>query len=94
MAMNYEVTHYPERGRFEIILDGHTGYVEYVPRCDGIDIIHTIVPPPIEGRGVAAALVKAAYEYARANNLKITPSCSYVAVWALRHPEYADITTK
>ena len=36
----------------------------------------------------ASALVKAAYDYARANGLKPIATCSYAVVWLQRHPEY------
>lgn len=90
--MEYKVKHFPERHHFETTVEGHTGYVEYIPRGGAIVIAHTIVPPAIEGRGVAAALVQAAYDYARENGLKVIPSCYYAAMWSRRHPEYADIT--
>ena len=54
---------------------------------DSLDIIHTIVPRPIEGRGIAAALVKAAYAYAIANGMKPKATCSYAVKWLERHPE-------
>lgn len=90
--MDYKVTHSPERRRFETKVDGHTGYVEYVLAGGRIDIVHTIVPHAIEGRGVASALVKAAFDYAGGNGLKIIPTCSYALAWSRRHPEYAGTT--
>lgn len=52
---------------------------------------HTLVPPEIGGRGVAAALVEALIADARAEGFKIRPLCSYVAVAFKRHPEWADL---
>lgn len=86
--MNYEITHRPERKRFETELDGVTAYVEYRLTDGALDIVHTIVPPAIGGRGVAAALVKKAYDYARENRMKPLATCSYAVVWLQRHPEY------
>lgn len=90
--MDYEITHNKETHRFETTVDGYTGYVEYYPSQGAIDIMHTIVPMKIEGRGVAAALVKAAYEYAKENDMKVIPSCSYAMMWSRRHPEYDEVT--
>ena len=50
-------------------------------------LVHTEVPPQLEGRGIASLLVRAAFEYARANGMDVLPVCSYVRVWAQRHPE-------
>ena len=52
------------------------------------DIRHTIVPEEIGGRGIASALVKAAYDYARCKCLKPVATCAYAVVWLQRHPEY------
>ena len=51
--MEYTVNHYPEKNRFEVVEDGLTAYVEYRLRGDALDIIHTIVPKNLEGRGIA-----------------------------------------
>ena len=73
--MNYEIIHQPEQKLFKTEVDGRTAFVQYRLIGDSLDIIHTIVPQPIEGRGIAAALVKAAYAYALASNVLL---CSEV----------------
>lgn len=84
--MEYIITHLPERNLFTTEIEGHTAYVEYRLQDGGLDIIHTIVPPPLEGRGIAAALVKRAYEYAAQQGLKPLATCSYAVKWLERHP--------
>ena len=79
--MNYEIIHQPEQKLFKTEVDGRTAFVQYRLIGDSLDIIHTIVPQPIEGRGIAAALVKAAYEYASANGMKPKATCSYAVKW-------------
>ena len=86
--MKYQITHHPERRRFETVEEGHTAFVEYRLTDHALDIIHTIVPREIEGRGIAAALVEAAYDYALANGMKPEATCSYAVVWLKRHPDY------
>lgn len=85
--MDYEIIHQPEQNLFRTEVDGRTAFVEYRLIGDSFDIIHTIVPPPIEGRGIASALVKAAYDYALANGLKPKATCWYALRWLERHPE-------
>lgn len=85
--MDYKITHQPEQHLFRTEIDGRTAFVEYRLIDDYLDIIHTIVPPPVEGRGIAAALVKATYEYAKENGLKPKATCWYAARWLERHPE-------
>ena len=52
---------------------------------------HTLVPPEIGGRGVAAKLVEALVADAREHRFKIDPVCSYVAAAFKRHPSWADL---
>lgn len=58
--MKPEISHNKNNCRFETVVDGYTAYVEYVIADNTIDIIHTIVPREIGGKGIAAALVEAA----------------------------------
>lgn len=85
--MEYIINHQPERHKFTTEVEGYTAYVEYRLQNGSLDIIHTIVPPPLEGRGIAAALVKRAYEYAAEQSLKPEATCSYAVRWLERHPE-------
>jgi predicted GNAT family acetyltransferase len=52
---------------------------------------HTLVPPAIGGRGVAARLVEALVADARSEGFIIEPQCSYVAAAFARHPEWGDL---
>ena len=52
---------------------------------------HTLVPPEIGNRGIAAKLVERMIADARAEGFKIHPLCSYVAVAFKRHPEWGDL---
>ncbi|ANY19151.1 hypothetical protein A6F68_00619 [Tsuneonella dongtanensis] len=52
---------------------------------------HTIVPPEIGGRGVAAALVEELVADARREGFTVVPQCSYVEAQFRRHPEWADL---
>ena len=49
------------------------------------------MPRPLEGQGIAAALVAAAYNYALENGLKPKATCSFAVRWLQRHPELNDI---
>ena len=59
--MEYEIEHQPEQKLFKTEVEGRTAFVQYRLLNGGLDIIHTIVPRPLEGQGIAAALVKAAF---------------------------------
>lgn len=82
--MKYEVNHRPERKRFELEKEGMTAFVEYELEDGALDVTHTIVPPPLEGQGIASALVEAAYQYAAEQGLKPKATCSYAVAWLKR----------
>lgn len=86
--MEYEIVHKPSLFRFETVIKGYPGCLQYILSNDSFDIVSTFVPSPISGSGVAAALVKAACEYAQSRGLKIITTCYYAKVWLDRHPEY------
>lgn len=52
---------------------------------------HTLVPPEIGGRGVAARLVETMIADAKSQGFRIDPQCSYVNVAFRRHPEWAEL---
>lgn len=87
------IIHHPEIGQFQTTIDGHTAHVAYVEDEHSLDIRHTIVPKELEGRGIASALVKAAYDYAIEHKLTPVATCSYAVVWLQRHPEYNGKTS-
>ena len=88
---NIDIVHRPEIGRFETHVEGLQCEADY--RLDGnvVRMTHTGVPPQLEGRGIAAALVKTALTWARAQGYKVEPLCSYVRLYIKRHPEWQDL---
>lgn len=90
-SQNWTVTHNPAQSRFEATIEGRLCVADYRLNAGVMQMTHTGVPPQLEGRGIAAALVKAALEYARAQGLKVNPLCSYVATYMRRHPETQDL---
>lgn len=85
------VTDNTERSRFEVNLDGHTAFAEYRLKPGRIVLPHTVVPPEFEGKGVASALARYAFGHARAQGLKVVPTCPFMAGWVKKHPEEHDI---
>jgi len=84
---NHIIKHNADRSRFETTVDGMDCVADYRLVDKTMVMTHTYVPPPLEGRGIAGELVGAAMEYARKNDYKVDPRCSYVAVYMRRHPE-------
>ncbi len=80
-----------ERSRFEVTVDGHLARADYVIAGDVITFTHTVVPPALEGRGIASRLIRHGLSEARARGLRVVPQCPFVAAYIRKHPEWADL---
>lgn len=83
--------HNPGASRFEAQVQDRLCVADYRISGTVMAMTHTHVPPPLEGHGIAAALVAAALAHARKEGLHVRPSCSYVARYMHRHPETLDL---
>ena len=87
-----EVEHDKPASRFCVTLEGYEACLMYRLTGKELDLYHTYVPEVFRGRGVAEQLCKAAFEYAKAQNLTVIPSCSYISgAYLKRHPEYVPL---
>jgi predicted GNAT family acetyltransferase len=86
-----DVRHNAEASRFEAHAEGELCRADY-RLADGVmRLVHTEVPHRLEGRGLAAQVVQAELEYARANGLKVAPVCGYVRAYMRRHKDTHDL---
>jgi predicted GNAT family acetyltransferase len=85
------IVHDADRACFETVVDGRRCVCAYRLHGDTMVFTHTEVPPALQGRGIAGALVAAALAHARAHGLRVRPLCSYVAVYMQRHPDTLDL---
>jgi predicted GNAT family acetyltransferase len=58
---------------------------------DRILLLHSEVPQPFEGHGLASRLSRSALDFARTNHLRVVPLCPYVSRFIQKHPEYQDL---
>lgn len=68
-------------------MEGQTAFLDYVLGDGEVAMTHTVVPPELEGRGIAGELTRTAVSWARAQSLTIDPQCSYVRGWLAEHPD-------
>jgi len=90
-APPFVIRHNEAELRFDTMVDGHLCVADYRLSDGVMHMTHTLVPPELEGRGIAGALVRVAFAHARTHSLKIDPVCSYVRVYMQRHPETQDL---
>ena len=85
------VTHNEAAHRFEATVEGLRALITYRRLPDRLVLLHTEVPAPFEGHGIAAKLTRAALDFARANHLSVVPLCPYVSSFLRQHGEYHDL---
>lgn len=81
-------------GKYVAQIEGETatGFLEWEARGDKIRVAtHTVVPPAIGRRGVAAELVERLVSDAREQEFRIVPECSYVAAKFDQNPAWSDL---
>ena len=82
---NQAFRHYNDAGEVD-------AEITYTPEEEGVIVAnHTFVDPSLRGQGVARQLVDRLAVYARENNLKIRPTCSYVVELFKKSTDYDDI---
>lgn len=79
--------------RFEIFEgDQLAGHLAYTADGGVLDLYSTQVAPEFGGRGLAGQLVSYALDQARAADLKVRPTCSYVRAYVdKRAAQYGDL---
>lgn len=80
---SHDIVHDSALQQFSVSAGGETAVLQYrLFRRDGlatIDFYHTYVPAVWRGRQVAALLADQAMQWATAEGLQLTASCSYMA---------------
>jgi predicted GNAT family acetyltransferase len=91
--MSLAAEHRPQESRFVVALSaqGPFAQLDYEVAGAVCTFTHTIVPPEFRGQGVAAQLVEAGLAWARAQQLRVVPACSYVHTYIQRHREWQDL---
>lgn len=86
------IEHDPDQGVFFAEMGGERAVLRYSREGDTIDMTSVFVPPAFRGRGMGARLAKTAFEYAKAENCRVIPTCPFIRGDFLdRFPEYRTI---
>lgn len=86
-----DVVHNPEKNRFETWVEGYLSKLDYLQDGKNFVITHVGVHPELRGQGVAGRIVEESLAYARENELRVIPMCSYAAAYMRRNPQHAEL---
>ena len=81
------------KGMFYVEQDGKivAKMVYSMPSPEKMIVEHTEVDAALKGKNVGKQLVHHMVDYARANNIKVIPLCTFTNAVFKRTPEYADV---
>jgi hypothetical protein len=85
------ITDNRDAGRYELAIGDQVVFAVYRRNGSNLAIRHVEAPPNLRGTGAAGRLMEAIMQRAQAENLTVTPLCSYAAAWLRRHPAYRDL---
>jgi predicted GNAT family acetyltransferase len=83
-----DITLQTRLAQFTMTVDGHRCELDFSLDDQIMDIRSVRVPKAVGGRGLAGTLTRHALDWARANSLRVKPTCPYVASWLERHPDH------
>jgi uncharacterized protein len=78
--------------RFELEVDGFTATAVFRIEDGSMNFTSTQCPPSLRNKGIATRLIQGALEIARDEKYKVIATCSFVANFLSRHPEFSDLT--
>jgi len=91
MSLDPEIRDNAEATRYELTVEGQTAVVIYNKVAGGLLITETIVPIPLEGRGIASRMARHVLTDLKERGLVILPTCPFFAGYLKKHPEYAEV---
>jgi predicted GNAT family acetyltransferase len=87
-----EVHNNSAQHRFELdVGDGQIAVAYYQLAPGVVTFTHTEVPQQLWGRGIGSKVARGAFEYARAQGLKVVAKCPFMSAYAAKHPEFNDL---
>ena len=93
--MSHKIKHTESDSKGKFYMEDETGIISelsyIIAEIGVLEIDHTNTKAEFKGKGLASILVKKSVDYARENNFKIVPGCSYAKTHFERHKEYKDV---
>lgn len=93
--MSHTIKHKESDGKGKFYMEDVTGIISElsynIPENGVLNIDHTETRIEFKGKGLASRLVKKSVDYARENNFKLVPGCSFAKTHFDRHKEYKDV---
>ena len=79
------------QNRFELELDSKIAFIDYQLQGNTMTMVHTEVPKELGGKGIGSMIAAKALDFATIHDLKVTPSCAFIADFISKNPKYKSL---
>lgn len=90
--MEHTIAHQTDKSRYVLSVDGtEAGSCHYVDAGNTREFNHTVIKEAFRGQGLSEPLIKAALDDTRGVVKQVIATCSAVAHFIEKNPEYRDL---
>lgn len=83
------------KNRFELSVDNHIAFIDYVIQKDTImTLTHTEVPKALGGKGVGKSIVESTLNYLKDNGFAVVPECPFITSYIKRNPQWQSMLSE
>ncbi|MGX4762650.1 N-acetyltransferase [Corynebacterium sp. FDAARGOS 1242] len=94
-TMTTSTAHQTDQSRFVITVDGEeAGFAEYADTATTREFNHTVIHDAYQGQGLSKTLIQAALDDESTAARQVIPTCSAVAGFIEKNPDYQPLTTR
>ncbi|PST84346.1 N-acetyltransferase [Pedobacter yulinensis] len=91
---NSKVTKNEKLQRFELAVEEDLAILEYREKGGVYSLVHTEVPVPLRGKGIANFLIEQTLKQLEREGHQIRPLCRAVSAFVERHPEWERLLAR
>ncbi|WP_129714382.1 GNAT family N-acetyltransferase [Pedobacter sp. SYP-B3415] len=81
-------------GRFELAVGEQLAVLEYREEAGIMNLVHTEVPEPLRGQGIANFLIENVLSQLEDAGFRVRPRCRAVSAFITRHPGWKRIVAE
>ncbi|MFN6944382.1 MAG: GNAT family N-acetyltransferase [Cytophagaceae bacterium] len=90
--MNFNIKHDNKNNKFFSVIAGKECSLRYEKLSNNVlDAKLMFVPKNMRGQGIASRLVEHVISYAKRNEMKIKPTCSYLEEFFVQNPKHKNM---